>query len=600
MEQFVVSARKYRPLTFESVVGQGNIGVTLKNAIKRGHLAHAYLFCGPRGVGKTTCARIFAKTINCLQPTADMEACGECESCRSFAENRSYSIHELDAASNNSVDDIRILTEQVRVPPQIGKYSVYIIDEVHMLSASAFNAFLKTLEEPPAHAIFILATTEKHKIIPTILSRCQIYDFSRITIPDMVRHLSAIAAKENVTVESAALNIIAQKADGAMRDALSIYDQVVAFCGDNITYAGVIENLNVLDYDYYFKLTDHFLQRRFSDALLVFDEVLARGFDAQHFIAGLSAHFRDLLVCKDPRTLQLLEVGDTIAERYKEQAAVAPPAFLFEALQLTNACEMGYKASGNPRLHIELTLVRLANIDAGKKNDSLNDEQAVSNNTPAAVLSSVVPVSAPAAQPVSTVAVEPPVAEVPAAITAAASPAASVTPVTPVIHRSPATSQDPPLPPAPKKSFSLKSAMRQAEQEEKEEEQLREDNAFTQEALETAWEALTEHVSATPRLVRLANALKSAAPTLKEGNTISFFVMNEVQKDWLLKNMADEILGFLGKTLHNHYIQLDVTVAETTDDNKSKLYMPADQFRYLTEKYDNVRELRNAINLDVK
>ncbi len=367
MEQFVVSARKYRPLTFESVVGQGNIGVTLKNAIQRGHLAHAYLFCGPRGVGKTTCARIFAKTINCLQPTADMEACGVCESCRSFAENRSYSIHELDAASNNSVDDIRVLTEQVRVPPQIGKYSVYIIDEVHMLSASAFNAFLKTLEEPPAHAIFILATTEKHKIIPTILSRCQIYDFSRITIPDMVKHLAYIAEKEGVKAEPAALNVIAQKADGAMRDALSIYDQVVAFCGDTITYSGVIENLNVLDYEYYFKLTEHFLGHRFADALLLFDEVLAKGFDAQHFIAGLSTHFRDLLVCKDARTIALLEVGETIGERYKTQAAATHPEFLFEALQLTNACEMGYKASGNPRLHIELTLVRLSNIGAEKK-----------------------------------------------------------------------------------------------------------------------------------------------------------------------------------------------------------------------------------------
>ena len=324
MESFVVSALKYRPATFRSVVGQDSLTTTLKNAIKSNKLAHAYLFCGPRGVGKTTCARIFAKTINCEHLTEDNEACNQCESCKSFNEQRSYNIHELDAASNNGVDDIRSLTDQVRVPPQIGRYSVYIIDEVHMLSQGAFNAFLKTLEEPPAHAIFILATTEKHKIIPTILSRCQIYDFNRISITDTVNHLKYVAGEEHVMIEDSALNIIAQKSDGGMRDALSIFDQLVSFSGNHITYQNVIENLNVLDYEYYFRLTHSVLEGKVSDSLLIFDEVLNKGFDAQHFITGFSSHLRDVLVCKDPITIQLLEVGAEIAQRYKLQAADCP------------------------------------------------------------------------------------------------------------------------------------------------------------------------------------------------------------------------------------------------------------------------------------
>ncbi len=580
MEQFVVSARKYRPLTFESVVGQGNIGTTLKNAIKREHLAHAYLFCGPRGVGKTTCARIFAKTINCLTPTADMEACGECESCRSFAENRSYSIHELDAASNNSVEDIRLINEKVRVPPQIGKYSVYIIDEVHMLSPSAFNAFLKTLEEPPAHAIFILATTEKHKIIPTILSRCQIYDFSRISIPDIVKHLAGIAAKEGVKTESAALNVIAQKADGAMRDALSIYDQVVAFCGDNITYTGVIENLNVLDYEYYFKLTDHFLQHRFADALLIFDEVLSKGFDAQHFIAGLSTHFRDLLVCKDPRTVALLEVGDVIAERYIAQAVAAPAEFLFEALQLTNACEMSYKASGNPRLLIELTLVRLSNLGAEKKNDDSESLAEDDQESPAHV-SAKQPDSSFSSMPVTlpTETIVPSVSK----INIAASSAAAVE-----------------IPTAPR-SYSLQQALTKSVQtQEKEVEQKKENQSFTQEQLNAAWQELVLHVASRPRL---ASALKNTTPVLKEEENyiISFAVMSEVQRDWMQQNMAEEILTFLSKTLHNNSLQLEITVVEEIkQDDKTLLYMPAEKFRFLVEKYEQVQNLKQKFKLDIK
>ena len=362
MENYIVSARKYRPSTFESVVGQRALTTTLKNAIATQKLAHAYLFCGPRGVGKTTCARIFAKTINCMTPTADGEACNQCESCVAFNEQRSYNIHELDAASNNSVDDIRQLVEQVRIPPQIGKYKVYIIDEVHMLSASAFNAFLKTLEEPPRHAIFILATTEKHKIIPTILSRCQIYDFNRISVEDTVNHLSYVASKEGITAEPEALNVIAMKADGGMRDALSIFDQVVSFTGGNITYKSVIDNLNVLDYEYYFRLTDCFLENKVSDALLLFNDILNKGFDGSHFITGLSSHFRDLLVGKDPVTLPLLEVGASIRQRYQEQAQKCPLPFLYRAMKLCNECDLNYRISKNKRLLVELTLIQVAQL----------------------------------------------------------------------------------------------------------------------------------------------------------------------------------------------------------------------------------------------
>ena len=362
MENYIVSARKYRPSTFESVVGQRALTTTLKNAIATQKLAHAYLFCGPRGVGKTTCARIFAKTINCMNLTADGEACNECESCVAFNEQRSYNIHELDAASNNSVDDIRQLVEQVRIPPQIGKYKVYIIDEVHMLSASAFNAFLKTLEEPPRHAIFILATTEKHKILPTILSRCQIYDFNRISVDDTVNHLTYVASKEGITAEPEALNVIALKADGGMRDALSIFDQVVSFTGGNITYKSVIDNLNVLDYEYYFRLTDCFLENKVSDALLLFNDILNKGFDGSHFITGLSSHFRDLLVGKDPVTLPLLEVGASIRQRYQEQAQKCPLPFLYRAMKLCNECDLNYRISKNKRLLVELTLIQVAQL----------------------------------------------------------------------------------------------------------------------------------------------------------------------------------------------------------------------------------------------
>lgn len=376
MDNYIVSARKYRPATFKSVVGQRALTTTLKNAISANKLAHAYLFCGPRGVGKTTCARIFAKTINCLFPTEDGEACNCCESCVAFNEQRSLNIHELDAASNNSVDDIRSLIEQVRIPPQIGKYKVFIIDEVHMLSSAAFNAFLKTLEEPPHHAIFILATTEKHKILPTILSRCQIYDFSRISISDTVDHLSYVANEEGVQVELEALNILAQKSDGGMRDALSIFDQLVSFTGGNITYKSVIDNLNILDYDYYFRLTKAILADNVVESLLVLNEILGKGFDGHNIITGISTHFRDLLVCKDNRTASLFEVGAVIRDKYISMAEECSEKFLYHAIDITTECDLNYKASRNKKLLLELAFIRLCQLENGESETPLEKKKA--------------------------------------------------------------------------------------------------------------------------------------------------------------------------------------------------------------------------------
>jgi len=364
MDNFIVSARKYRPATFDMVVGQDTITTTLKNAIKNNFLAQAYLFCGPRGVGKTTCARIFAKTINCSDPGPDGEACDKCESCTSFNSQASFNIHELDAASNNSVDDIRNLTDQVRIPPQIGKFSVYIIDEVHMLSTQAFNAFLKTLEEPPSHAIFILATTEKHKIIPTILSRCQIFDFNRINVDDIVQRLSWVAGNESVTAEQEALHVIATKADGAMRDALSIFDQIVSFSGKNIAYSDVIANLNVLDYEYYFRITAAAMEGDITSVLLTFNEILNKGFDGYNFMAGLNNHLRDLLVSRDEATLKLLETSPSIRQRYREQAISTPLSFIYEALDIGSQCTLTFRSSKNQRLHVELALLRMCNLSS--------------------------------------------------------------------------------------------------------------------------------------------------------------------------------------------------------------------------------------------
>jgi len=579
MDEFVVSARKYRPQVFASVVGQASITATLKNSIVRKHLAHAYLFCGPRGVGKTTCARIFAKTINCFNPTPDMEACNECESCRSFNEGRSYSIHELDAASNNSVEDIRQLIEQVRIPPQIGQYSVYIIDEVHMLSAAAFNAFLKTLEEPPAHAIFILATTEKHKIIPTILSRCQIYDFNRIRVEDTVEYLKQIAKNESVTAEEAALHIIAQKADGAMRDALSIFDQIVSFCGNNLTYAQVIENLNVLDYDYYFRLTTAFLAGSYTNALLIFNEILSRGFEAQHFVAGLCTHFRDLLVCKDPQTVELLEASESIKKQYCEQAAVCDASFLFNALNLANRCDVGYKASGNPRLHVELCLLQISHLVAEKKKPDVSEQPAV--------------------------AVAPP--KVQAAPTTNNPAPVQATPAVPPITPQAAPQVVPQAVPSPKpstapKTIQLKNVLSgnvapqapQATASQQPADEVTETQDFTQEQLCTACEQL---ITALPNhKTRLKHAVQQANKQLKDKHIVLFEVANNLLCDEL-KAEEKYLTAFLQKQLRNKNIALEVAT-EAPDAKSSKPYTPDQRFQYLVEKNPLLLKLKQELSLD--
>ena len=547
MGEFIVSARKYRPNSFETLLGQENIARTLKNAIERNQLAHAYLFCGPRGVGKTSAARIFAKTINCSNPGPGLEPCGECESCRSFAEGRSYNIHELDAASNNSVDDIRMLTDTVRIPPQTGRYSVYIIDEVHMLSQAAFNAFLKTLEEPPAHAIFILATTEKHKILPTILSRCQTYDFNRIGIEDMVRNIKQIAEAENVNIQEDAIHVIAQKADGAMRDALTLFDQTVAFCGPEITYEQVIKNLNVLDYEYYFRLTDYFLAGDFASSLLLFDQILKKGFGSLNFIAGLSSHFRDLAVCADGASRTLLELAPSVTAQYEAYCGKCTRRFLFEALGISTACEASYKQSGNPRLLIEFALMKLCNI----------------NNAYA---------GAPAAAPV------------PAAVPAPAKPAAPA----PAPVAAPASR---------KAGLSIKELMSEAEKAPvAEKEKVSEAAAQVDEAvLKGAWKEMAESES---RMPRLSSTLLNAVPVLANGNEIHFKVGNVAQKEWIDRNCRSRLEAFLQKRLANAAVRLFVDVQEIVEEIADRLYMPSDKVNYLQKNSEEFRQLRKDLDLE--
>jgi DNA polymerase-3 subunit gamma/tau len=558
MSDFIVSARKYRPATFVSVVGQHAVTNTLKNAIKTNHIAHAYLFCGPRGVGKTTCARIFAKTLNCLNRTADTEACQECESCKAFSESRSYNIHELDAASNNSVEDIRTLIDQVRIPPQIGKYSIYIIDEVHMLSSQAFNAFLKTLEEPPAHAIFILATTEKHKIIPTILSRCQIFDFHRIRIEDSVQYLEYISKNESVTFEVEALSVIAQKADGGMRDALSIYDQMVSFVGNNLTYKGVIESLNVLDYEFYFKLIDAFLEHNVGKALLIFDEILDKGFDGHNFISGLSSHFRDLLVCKDPVTLQLLEVSASIKEQYKAQAARCPAEFIFEALSICNQCDVQYKISKNQRLHVELALIQLSNFDPEKK----NDEREVSSSKPSTTQNT------------------------------------QNKPVNAGNSEKPAP---PPRPSTPSLKDALKGAYQKPAVQEKQtveesnvaKESNKTDQPFTQQQLEDAWKNYAEALK--NKEPRIYSTLVAYQPILKENNIIEFAVSNPLQEE-IISKIKVNLLNNLKRNLNNFSVDVVTFVTEKVESNK--LYTVEDKFEHMAKKNPDLLKLKQQFNLD--
>ena len=618
MEKFIVSARKYRPNNFTGLVGQDSIATTLKNSIKRGQLAHAYLFCGPRGVGKTSSARIFAKTINCMNPGADLEPCGECESCISFAQGRSYCIHELDAASNNSVDDIRLLTEKVMIPPQIGKYSVYIIDEVHMLSSAAFNAFLKTLEEPPAHAIFILATTEKHKILPTILSRCQTYDFNRISVEGIVGNLQNIAKAEGIKIDSDSLHVIAQKADGAMRDALTLFDQCVAFCGTEIDYAGVIKNLNVLDHEYYFNLIECTLTGNFSKSLLLFDEILSKGFNALYFVGGLSNHLRNLLVCQDTSTHKLLDMAPTVAQRYKQQSAKCSLRFLYEALGHTTKCESEYRQSGNQRLLVEFMLVKLAQLQAAPATvaaapapaapQPVTVQTAQAAQAPAAPATAAPATPAPVSQPAAAemsqqqatvqqlaqpqvAAPEKPAAEAPATqAPAAEAPAAQMQ----------APAPEKPASPIKKAAggISISSIIKKAQSTPKtsQQEVITAHEAVTMERLKAAWEKMAESQNQYPRL---ATAIKQTAPILREdGTTVVFKVGNSAQQSWIEKNSLPQLIGFLQKELNNADVKLLVEVIEVTQQKKVPytVYEKADQMK---RTYPEVVEIIKDLDLDI-
>ena len=583
MDNYIVSARKYRPSTFRSVVGQKSLTTTLKNAIQSNKLAHAYLFCGPRGVGKTSCARIFAKTINCLNPTADGEACNACESCRAFNQQRSYNIHELDAASNNSVDDIRTLIDQVRIPPPIGKYKVFIIDEVHMLTTAAFNAFLKTLEEPPHHALFILATTEKHKVLPTILSRCQIYDFSRISIADMVEHLQYVSSQEGVTAEPEALNVIAQKADGGMRDALSIFDQVVSFTNGNITYQAVIDNLNVLDYEYYFRLTDAILSGNVRASLLILNEILGKGFDGQNIITGLAGHFRDLLVCRDESTLVLFEVGASIRERYKEMAKHCPDQLLFKAIELANTCDLNYRASRNKRLLLELTLIQLCQltqVPADDKKKALIEPIAGTNPSSQAVNS-----GKPQQPP-----------QAPSVTAAAGAPQVMST-------HMPSSVPAPPPSTAPnsvrRTARPMGISMKEIGVEKPKQQTVQQATTnvkevvtpFDNDSLVREWD---NYAATIDKKVYLKNTMINCKPTLQENYYFEVAVHNPGQQEELINN-AIHILPFLRQHLTNSRIQMRVRIVEGNE--KHLAYTSTEKLELLMKINPTLGRLRDEFNL---
>ena len=584
MAQYIVSARKYRPDSFGTLIGQDNIAQTLKNSILRGQLAHAYLFCGPRGVGKTTTARIFAKMINCSNPSEDMEPCGQCESCLSFAEGRSYCIHELDAASNNGVDDIKALMDQVRIPPQVGKYSVYIIDEVHMLSQAAFNAFLKTLEEPPAHAIFILATTEKHKILPTILSRCQTYDFNRITVDNIVRNLRMVASNEGVSIDDESLHVIAHKADGAMRDALTIFDQTVAFCGTDVKYQDVLRNLNVLDYEYSFSLVDSFLKGDYASTLLVFDEVLVKGFNALHFVAALSSHLRDLIVSKSGGLEALLELPDSLKTRYREQAARCPLQFLYDALAVTTQCESGYRASVNPRLHIEFALMRLSFLCA-KPTDSVA----------AAPVPAQPAAPAPAPQPAASAPASQPVAPVQAA------PAPQPEPVQSV-EESPVADAQPRERRARASrgsaSLSMKSMMEEKPQEAVQ--AVKEAPAPSEKFLQDKWPELSRQFADKPRLASMLSSTTLKITGDDEARTVVFRVVNEAQKEWVESKLLYELEGRFRVLVGSMKVYLRVEVLPDDAPQQKVVYMPSDQAKELMAENPEVKGLVKDLGLDIK
>ena len=607
MSQYIVSARKYRPDSFGTLIGQDNIAQTLKNSILRGQLAHAYLFCGPRGVGKTTTARIFAKMINCSNPSADMEPCGACESCQSFAEGRSYCIHELDAASNNGVEDIKTLMDQVRIPPQVGKYSVYIIDEVHMLSQAAFNAFLKTLEEPPAHAIFILATTEKHKILPTILSRCQTYDFNRITVDNIVKNLRMVASSEGVTIDDESLHVVAHKADGAMRDALTIFDQTVAFCGTDVKYQDVLRNLNVLDYEYSFSLVDAFLKGDYPTALVTFDEILTKGFNALHFVAALSSHLRDLIVSKSGGLETLLELPDSLKKRYREQAERCPLQFLYDALGITTQCESGYRASVNPRLHIEFALMRLSFI-CGKLNAP---QPAAAPAVSALPVQAPAPVAQPSAAPVQPSA--PVTQPAPAPAPVAPAPSASVAPSTPASTPAPAapaapTSAEPAQEQQPRErrsraarggaSLSMKSMMEDAPATEAV--AAAEAPIPDDETLKSKWPELAKFYSDKPRLASMLTSTTIKISESEDSKTVTFRVVNDAQKDWVESKLLHELEGNYRKIVGSLKVYLRVTVTPDDAPEQKKIYMPSEQATELMKNNEEVKNLVKDLELDIK
>ena len=607
MSEYIVSARKYRPDSFGSLIGQDTIAQTLKNSILRNQLAHAYLFCGPRGVGKTSAARIFAKVINCAHPTADMEPCGECESCRSFAEGRSYCIHELDAASNNGVEDIRALVDQVQVPPQIGRYSVYIIDEVHMLSQSAFNAFLKTLEEPPAHAIFILATTEKHKIIPTILSRCQTFDFNRIGISDIVFNLSNIARKEGITIDDASLHVIAQKADGAMRDALTIFDQTVAFCGSDVHYEDVIRNLNVLDYEYGFRLVDAFLSKDYASALLIFDEVLRKGFNALYFISALGSHLRDLLVCRSGALDSLLNLPDTLRARYAEQASRCSVSFIFDALGVVSQCESGYRTATNQRLHIEFSLMRLSFLagvpaEPAARTAPAAGAPALSTSAPA---SGMAPAAAGTASTVEAAAPAPG-ASAPAPGAAAASNSSSTPSTAAAMPKDAEPAADDiaerrrrAAARRPKGSLSMMSLLDDIEVEIMPADDGPASGGLpSEESIKEKWSRILEIFKTQPRLQNALGCrdLKFADKDGKRIVTVTVF--NEAQKKWIEENSLRKIESELQKLVSSKLVQVLIDT-EPQDNTERIIYTAAEKAQDLMSKNEEFRTLVGSLELDV-
>jgi len=568
MENFIVSARKYRPATFDLVVGQNPITSTLKNAIRNNILAQAFLFCGPRGVGKTTCARILAKTINCLNPTADIEACDTCESCVSFNRSASFNIHELDAASNNSVDDIRNLVDQVRIPPQIGKYKIYIIDEVHMLSQAAFNAFLKTLEEPPAYAKFILATNEKHKIIPTILSRCQIFDFKRITVDDIAHHLAFVAKKEEVEADPEALNIISQKADGALRDALSIFDQMVSFAGKNITYQDVINNLNVLDYEYYFRIVEAMLSGDISNTLLILNEIIDNGFDGQHFIMGLGSHLRNLLVCKDPVTIKLMDVSENLRTRYGVQSAQCPVDFLLKSLEINNQCDIQYKNSNNKRLHLEISLLQISNLSAQKP------VQPQSFQSPA------VPKPTVAAAPEHRVTTPPPSSQKTSYQAVTEEPKTLVREIAPPVKKS--------------HTISINDSKSQLMAKSAENAEAVIETPFSQQQLNDAWKSFIESYKDTSPSFSVA--LARYEPELQENFLIRIKLDNTIVSEDKLNMGA--LLEYLRKSLQNTRILIKPEVAEK--QREVEAYTDREKFEKMASQRPILRHLKNELNLEAE